>query len=117
MNREQAKDILAKVHLLYPMFNRENSEELAIIWLDQLEKSDYEKSKQMLMDYTLGNKYPPTIADIFSKDVKEKSNKQIELEEMEAAVRKEKADPELEAKRLKSIEAMQRKLRGMGAIE
>lgn len=117
LEREQAKIILGKIHLLYPMFNREGNKEMAKLWLDQLEKGNFEKSHTALLNYSLENKYPPTLADIIIKDVIKDNKQDLELKEMEAAVNKEKQNPELNAKREKAIKEMQQRLRGLGVSE
>lgn len=119
MNKKEALEIMDILFTFIPNFGRNATPEFVDMWMNRLmNEGDYQQTLKKTNEYTAAKSYTPALADIIVKVHKPvKSNKQIELEEMEAAVNKEKANPELEAKRLKSIEVMQRKLRGMGAIE
>jgi len=99
MDRDQARKIYAEIKMLYPQFNRDNDKEEAKLWLDRLEYGNFEKSKKKLFDYSMESPFPPTLADVLVKEYKPVNTQDIELEEMLEAVRREREDPEMNARR------------------
>ena len=70
MDNYEACEIINTIDSLYP--NRNNTKSVEEIklqfkyWISILLTSEYEKTKNKLLEYSKNNKYPPSISDIYS---------------------------------------------------
>ena len=111
MDRDQARKVYKTVRRLFPYFHRDADDDTIILWLDLLEKGDYEKTKRKLIDYSTESSYDPKIADILVKEYKPRDDGMAEqIRAAEEKVRQEKADPEKAARREELLNEMRRKL-------
>lgn len=119
MDKKEALEIMDILITFIPNFGRNATPEFVEMWMDRLmNEGDYQQTLKKANEYTAEKSFTPALADIIVKVRKPvKSNKKNELEEMEAAVNKEKQNPELNAKREKAIKEMQKRLRGLGVSE
>lgn len=113
MNRDEARNIYKEIKILYPLFDRNNDKETAILWLDRLQMGDYKRTKQKLLDYSMESTYPPTLANILVREHKPVNTEASDIAAMEEAVRKEKADPEKNAERMESLQEFNRRLEAL----
>lgn len=113
MERNQARAIYKEIKSLYPLFNKDNDEDAAKLWLDRLQLGDYKRTKQKLLDYSMESTYPPTLANILVREHKPVNTEASDIAAMEEAVRKEKSDPEKNAERMESLQEFNRRLEAL----
>ena len=100
---------------LYPNFNSgedvERKKRFAMIWIKQIQRGDYERTKDKLENYLAESVFPPKLADFLVLPRPEnKVNSEVELvKQWEEEVRKEREDPEMEKRRQETFERMRQK--------
>lgn len=111
MNRVQARDIYKTIRRLYPYFHRDVDDDTIVLWLDLLEKGDYEKTKRKLIEYSTESSYDPKIADILVKEYKPINTEVTDVAAMEKAVKEEMADPERRERRQEKLKQFEDKIK------
>lgn len=111
MDRDQARKVYKTVRRLFPYFHRDADDDTIILWLDLLEKGDYEKTKRKLIDYSTESSYDPKIADILVKEYKPINTEVTDVAAMEKAVREEMADPERRERRQEKLKQFENKIK------
>lgn len=111
MKREEARQIYKEIKFLYPLFNKNDDKDMAVLWLDRLELGDYQRTKEKLLDYSIRSSYPPTLADVIETEYIHRDDGMAEqIKQAEALVEKEKANPEIAARRKQKLDDMRKKL-------
>lgn len=109
MKESQALEILRMIYAFYPNFNKHDMQDFNDMWLERLTEGDYEKTMRKVKQYTLDSRFPPTLADVLVIEPKIIPPEETEIAKARAVVEKEMADPELRAKRERSLERARQK--------
>lgn len=117
MEKKEAIEIMELLFVCYPNFNRNNTKNFAEIWITRLvEEGDYELTLKKAKEHTASNPYPPSLADIIARKHKPVYTELTDIEAMEEAVRREKADPELAKKREASLKRFEEKIKELRRV-
>ncbi|KKK34712.1 hypothetical protein WN59_06690 [Salinicoccus sediminis] len=104
MKKPQALEILKILYAFYPNFNHKEIESFNEMWIERLTEGDYEKTMRKVKQYTQDSRFPPSLADVLVIEPKITPPEETEIAKATAAVEKEMADPEMRAKRERSLE-------------
>jgi len=104
MKKPQALEILKILYAFYPNFNRKDIESFNEMWIERLTEGDYEKTMRKVKQYTQDSRFPLSLADVLVIEPKITPPEETEIAKARAAVEKEMADPEMRAKRERSLE-------------
>ena len=117
MEKKEAVEIMEILFACYPNFNRNKTENFADIWITRLiEEGDYKLTIKKVKEHTASNPYPPSLADIIARKYKPVYTELTDIEVMEEAVRREKADPEKAKKREESLKRFEEKIKELRRI-
>lgn len=117
MERKEAIQIMEILLSCYPNFNRNKTKNFVKIWIARLvEEGDYKLTLKKVKEHTASNPYPPSLADIIAKKYKPVYTELTDIEAMEEAVRREKADPEKAKKREESLKRFEEKLKELRRV-
>jgi len=128
MSPKQTNDFLEQIAAAYPNF--EVTPQRVQMWGRQMKSIEYDLAVKRLDGYSAWNKFPPTVADIASSGEMKQRERKFNDETRSPAeswgngkkkdwmpffsVMKEEYDLWLESERLRVMEEMQGKLRGVG---
>jgi hypothetical protein len=77
MDKKEAALLIKQIDSLYP--GKINLEPLTVeVWHRALNKQDYEKTVDTLIKYSRENKFPPSVADLFIREVEAHSSNILE---------------------------------------
>lgn len=117
MKKDEAVEIMNLLFVCYPNFNRNDTPGFVDIWMNRLiSEGDYKQTFKKAKEYTATNQYPPALADIIAREYKPVNTEITDVVAMEEAVRREKADPKLKAKREESLKRFEDKLKELRKI-
>lgn len=117
MEKKEAVEIMEILFVCYPNFNRNNTPNFVDIWINRLvEEGDYKLTLKKTKEHTASNPYPPSLADIIARKHKPVYTELTDIEAMEEAVRREKADPEKAKKREESLKRFEEKIKELRRV-